>query len=186
MDNFSPENNEQNQNDMIDELIQAHTNNIAKQEAESTETQLPAPVEATPVPQAEEKLVPPDDIENITELVKKADEEANLPPKTTKKFVISINNEYIDYFDELSNEDRAELVNSYLKKDIDTKDKQRLKKKILLILKHILIVLLTVVIGFPVIFKLVNTSIQSTLKSYKYMQVNFEKLYQEKNINRLD
>ena len=167
-DNLSE--NNQNQEEIIQKLINEHTEGINN----------------TPSTEAltEKEAAALNQVENIQNLIDQADEEDKPKPKTSKKFVVSVNNEYIEYFEDLSPESRSKLVNDFLKKEIENRGKNRVKRKVVKIIRHILVILLTIVIGFPLIFLLVNTSIHSTLKSYKYMQVNFERLYQQKNINK--
>lgn len=101
-----------------------------------------------------------------------------------KKFVIHIDAENIEYFEGLHPEDRNKLINEYLEAKISSISKERKKKFVAQFLRHLLIVILTIVIGFPIVFYIVNKSITSTIKSYQYMQVNFGKLYQEKAMKK--
>lgn len=196
MNNFSMDENEQNQEDLINQLIQAHTNAGENSEKESSE-----PSEKTEETECSEEtenvandvnndetpaqeVITVGAIENIDSLIQQADQEEPPPPKTSKKFVINIQNEYVEYFEELLPEKRSEMVNNLLKNEIANSSTYKRKKIIARFLRHLLVVLITIVIGFPIIFYIVNSSIQSTLKSYKYMQVNFERLYQQKNINK--
>ncbi len=172
-DNLSE--NNQNQEELINKLIQEHTEGAQPSESESPSQNVLTEQEAAALGQ----------VENIQSLIDQADEEEKPKPKTSKKFVISVNNEFVSYFEDISPEDRSKIVNNFLQKEIENKGKNRVKKRIVRIIKHVLIILLTIIIGFPLIFYIVNTSMESTLKSYKYMQVNFERLYQQKNINRL-
>ena len=166
MDNFSANENEENQENKLEEQKEA--------------PQGPQFIKIT------EDSVKQNDPENIQALINAADAENPLPPKSSKKFVISIKNDYLDYFEEMTPEKRSETINNFLKEQIATIDKRRRKKYIAKILRHLLIIVITVIIGFPLIFILVNHSLQSTLKSYKYMQVNFGKLYEQKNLNKLN
>lgn len=179
MNNFSSDEEDQNKEDLINELIQAHSENIETDQNKTTE-------ETTPqeTPDAEETITTIGEVENIQNLIQESDAQTVAPPKTSKKFVVNIQNDYVDYFEDLLPEKRSKLINDFLKNEIDNKGKNRRKKQIARFLRHVLIILLTIVIGFPLIFYIVNSSIQSTLKSYNYMQVNFERLYQQKNLNK--
>ncbi len=170
-DNLSE--NSQKQEELIDKLIQQNSENAQPVGEAASQNVL-----------TEQEISALGQVENIQNLIAQADEEDKPQPKTSKKFVVSVQNEFVEFFEDLSVEKRSSLINDYLKKEIENKGKNRLRKKAVRIIKHILIILLTIVIGFPIIFFLVNTSIQSTLKSYNYMQVNFERLYQQKNINK--
>ncbi|MDD3238407.1 MAG: hypothetical protein PHV37_09975 [Candidatus Gastranaerophilales bacterium] len=123
--------------------------------------------------------------ENSEDMQKVLDENnIEIAPKDYKKFVINVKKEYVDYFENLSTDSRSKLINGFLKSEIDNKAKNQRKKVVAKFLRHFLIILLTIVIGFPIIFFIVNSSIKSTINSYKYMQVNFERLYQQKAMEK--
>ncbi len=169
MDNFSQEENSKN----------------SELESNSAQEQNSVPQRGEFI-QISESSIKQNDPENIQDLIKEADAKAGLQPKLYKKFVISVKNDLVDYFEEMTPEKRNEIINEFLKDRISTKDKRRRKKLIAKFLRHLLIIVLTIVIGFPLVFVIVNHSLQSTIKSYKYMQVNFGKLYEQKNLNKLN
>ena len=97
-----------------------------------------------------------------------------------KKFVVSIKPENLEFFESLPSEKRTEVVNTIIsayrdeqKDDVDT---VKTKKFI----KHLIVVVLTIAIGFPLVFYITNASIEATVNSYREVQNNFEKLYQQK------
>ena len=96
-----------------------------------------------------------------------------------KKFVITINKENIAYIEALTGDERAQLVNSlisnYRNRDLFFAKNITTKK----FLKHLLVVILTLLIGFPLVFYITNASIEATANSYREVQSNFEKLYQQ-------
>lgn len=97
-----------------------------------------------------------------------------------KKYIFAISRDYTDSVDALSLDARSAFINDAIALKLE-KDKEDEKKEAAIdIIRHITLVILTVIIGVPVMFILVNKSIDLTMGSYKYVQVNFEKLYKEK------
>lgn len=97
-----------------------------------------------------------------------------------KKYIFAISRDYTDAIDVLGLDARSAFVNDAISLKLE-KDKEDEKKEAAIdIIRHITLVILTVIIGVPVMFILVNKSIDLTMGSYKYVQVNFEKLYKEK------
>lgn len=97
-----------------------------------------------------------------------------------KKYVVAINPDLVPFFDKMHPERRTGLINQLLFAHIESQrkisDDERIKK----FLKHSAVVVLTVIVGFPSVFFMTNASIEATLNSYRQIQGNFEKLYQEK------
>ncbi len=97
-----------------------------------------------------------------------------------KKYVVSINPDVVPIFDKLTPEKRTELVNkllySYLEEQKQTPEKVRIKK----LINHSIVVFVILAFGFPAIFFLTNASIEATVNSYRQIQGNFERLYQQK------
>lgn len=139
-----------------------------------------APQEAPPVQRG---FIDPPKVDSVDKPTFGA-EKAGIEEKRVKKFVIHINAENVEYFENLHPEDRNKLINSFLEAKNSSVSKEKRKKIVAEFLRHFLIILLTLVIGFPIIFYIVNKSITSTIKSYEYMQVNFGKLYQEKALKK--
>lgn len=104
-----------------------------------------------------------------------------------KKYVVSINPDIVPMFDKMTPEKRTELVNKLIFDHIEaqkqTPEEIRIKKLIL----HSIVVFVTIAVGLPSIFFLTNASINATVNSYRQVQNNFEKLYQQKGgIKRKD
>ncbi len=106
--------------------------------------------------------------------------------KKSKKFVVMVEAENVDFFDKIPMEERTKLFNQLLS-DYQTNlaDKNK-KEKILKITKHSIVAMLTILITLPIMFVVVKKSIQLTIKNYKDVQYNFEKLYESKNQNRFN
>ncbi len=130
-------------------------------------------------------IIRTDDIEDTNGFISEetpAEASAENEHKRTKKFVIHVDKENINYFENLEPAERSKIINEFLIQKIENLSTDRKKRIIARTIKHICIVLITIVLGFPLIFYIVNKSIVSSLNSYKYMQVNFERLYQQKAI----
>ena len=106
-------------------------------------------------------------------------------PKS-KKFVVMVNAENVDFFDKIPMEDRTKLFNSLLSDYKNNLDNENKKKRIIKYTKHLIVSVLTVLISLPVMFIVVKKSIQLTIRNYKDVQYNFEKLYESKNQNRFN
>ena len=63
-------------------------------------------------------------------------------------------------------------------------DKQR--NHLLKITKHSLLGVLVVLISLPIMFIIINKSIELTVKNYKDVQNSFEKLYESRNHGRFN
>lgn len=104
-----------------------------------------------------------------------------------KKYVFAIQPDAVPVLDRLLPEERSALVNSLLFKYIEAQKYSPEKLRIKKLIKHSLVVFLTIAIGFPAIFFITNASIEATVNSYRQIQGNFEKLYQQKGgIKRKD
>ncbi len=93
----------------------------------------------------------------------------------SKKFVFHIASEHIDFIESLSFQEKHNLIN-YLITDYrnnnllnkKTIDPEKIKKGI--------IIIITILVGIPLIFFLINTSLSLTMSGYLEMQRNFEKI----------
>lgn len=104
-----------------------------------------------------------------------------------KKYVFAIQPDAVPMLDGLSPEERSELVNTLLFKHIEAQKHSPEQLRIKKLIKHSFVVFLTIAFGFPAIFIITNASIEATVNSYRQIQGNFEKLYQQKGgIKRKD
>ena len=102
------------------------------------------------------------------------------PKSECKKYVIYITPNNIDYIDSLSIDDRTELINNVLYESHNSDIKHKQLKERQKYLKHLIIVCITVIISFPILFFAVNKSLQASISNYQQSQQNFQKLYKEK------
>jgi Fe2+ transport system protein B len=101
-----------------------------------------------------------------------------------KKFVVMVNPENVEYFDNLEMDERTQVFNKLLSEYIINSKKEKRKTYLIKFSKHMFVSLLTILISLPIMFLVVNKSIQLTVKNYKEVQNNFEKLYESKNYGR--
>jgi hypothetical protein len=108
---------------------------------------------------------------------------AKLPVKynsiTSKKYVIYVDSENIDFMENLTIEERKEVINKILKEQnvvsVKTKEFNHRAK----IIKHALIAVFTFIIGFPVMFIVVNKSIESSFNNVQEAKQNVARLYKQ-------
>lgn len=104
-----------------------------------------------------------------------------------KKYVIAVNPDNVPFFDKLVPEERALLINKLLAQHQEESKIEPEKLRVKKFIKHVAVVFITIAVGMPLIFFTVNTSIEATVNSYRQVQHNFEKLYQQKGgIKRKD
>lgn len=112
-----------------------------------------------------------------------AEKKAKLPARahsiTARKYVIYVDSENIDFMENLSIDERKEVINRVLKEQhtlsMQTKEFRKRKKQ----LNHALIACLTFIIGFPIMFIVVNKSIEASLTNYQQAKQNVVRLYKE-------
>lgn len=104
----------------------------------------------------------------------------NFPKSDCKKYVVYITPNNVDYVDNLSIDERTELINNVIsdKHSNDIKSKRLLERQ--RYVKHLIVVCITVIIAFPILFFTVNKSLQICISNYQQSQENFQKLYREK------
>ncbi len=112
-----------------------------------------------------------------------AEKRAKLPARvhsiTSRKYVVYVDSENIDFMENLTLDERKEVINRVLKEQheqsIQTKEFRKRKKQ----LNHAIIACFTFIIGFPIMFIVVNKSIEASLVNYQQAKQNVEKLYKD-------
>lgn len=112
-----------------------------------------------------------------------AEKKAKLPARahsiTSRKYVVYVDSENIDFMENLSIDERKEVINKVLKEQhnlsMQTKEFRKRKKQ----LNHALIACLTFIIGFPIMFIVVNKSIEASMVNYQQAKQNVARLYKE-------
>lgn len=98
----------------------------------------------------------------------------------SKKFVIQIYPDNVEYIEDLDPEDRNDFINELITESIHKSYEDQETKRVSYSIKQIIVVLLTIIIGMPIVFYLINISLTATSDNYKQVQVNFEKLYRDR------
>lgn len=96
-----------------------------------------------------------------------------------KKYIVYVNPENIEFIDNLTLRDRKLIINDILSEQNAIYAKKKAQKKRRRFLAQLFTVCMTVVIGFPIMFFVVNKSMELTIGNYKEAQKNFEKLYRK-------
>lgn len=94
-----------------------------------------------------------------------------------KKYIFGISMDYVDLIDEMELDERSAFVNDAIQTKLDKEraDEKRSHKQS--IVKHIMLTVVTTIVGIPLMFWVVNKSIEVTILNYARTQQNFEKLY---------
>ena len=98
-----------------------------------------------------------------------------------KKFVVMVNPENIEFFDKIPMDERTELFNNLLQNHKKNLEATKNKKHMIKFTKHMFVGIMTVLISLPIMFLVVNKSIELTINNYKDVQNSFEKLYESKH-----
>ena len=104
----------------------------------------------------------------------------NIKDSGVKKYVVSINNEYVPLIDEMSIEERNEIINDII---AEHNDRTNEKKQLRFYIKTsivILIFIFALLFAAPGVLWLINKSFTLTKNNYSEMQTNFEVLYENK------
>lgn len=109
----------------------------------------------------------------------------NKGPKA-KKFVVMVNSENVEFFDKVPMEERTQLFNTLLSDYQKNTIREKEKKHLVKFSKHMFVGIMTVLISLPIMFVVVNKSIEMTVNNYRDVQNNFEKLYESRNQNRVN
>lgn len=103
-----------------------------------------------------------------------------------KKFVVMVNSENVEFFDKIPMEERTRLFNELLANHKKSIECEKQKKHLIKFSKHMFIGIMTVLLSLPIMFVVVNKSIELTINNYKDVQNNFEKLYESRNQGRFN
>lgn len=104
----------------------------------------------------------------------------NKGPKA-KKFVVMVDAQNVEFFDKVPMEERTKLFNKLLCDYKNNLIKDNQKKRLIKFTKHMFVAIMTILISLPVMFIVVNKSIELTIKNYKDVQNNFEQLYESRS-----
>lgn len=96
-----------------------------------------------------------------------------------KKYVIYIDSDNIEFVENLSIVDRRKVINDIIReKNVELKKVKKIEARRVFV-KHVIVATLTFVIVFPLLFLLVNKSMEITMYNYARARENFAKLYKQ-------
>ena len=100
-----------------------------------------------------------------------------------KKYVVSINNEYVHLIDDMSIDERNEIINDIIAEHNDHINERKQFKIYVKTGILILVFIFVLLFAAPGALWLVNKSFTMTKNNYNEMQTNFEVLYEKNNKN---
>ena len=103
-----------------------------------------------------------------------------------KKFVVMVNSENVEFFDKIPMEERTQLFNKLLSDYQRNTLIKKTRKHLIKFSKHMFVAIMTIIISLPIMFVVVNKSIEMTVNNYRDVQNNFEKLYESKTQNKMN
>lgn len=96
------------------------------------------------------------------------------------KYVIYIDPENTEFIESLTVKERKNLINKILREQdsiITTKNRFNTFKSVV---KHTIVAVITIAISLPILYFLVNASLETTITNYQRSKSNFKMLYKEK------
>jgi hypothetical protein len=95
----------------------------------------------------------------------------------SKKYVIYINPDNVDYMENLSIDERRDMINKILKEQNEESIKQKTLEARKRLVANVFLSCITFVIFFPLLFLLVNKATETSINNYNQAKGNFVKLY---------
>lgn len=96
---------------------------------------------------------------------------------SSKKYVVYVNSDNIDFMESLSIKERQEVINKILKEQNEFIIMKKISQERIRFTKHALLATITFIVGFPVLFFCVNRALQITIDNYNVAKQNFSQLY---------
>ena len=95
------------------------------------------------------------------------------------KYVIYIDPKNVDFIDGLTVKERKNLINNILRQQDDISITKQRFVLLQTIIRQVIIAILTVAIAIPVIYYVINASLEATVDNYRRSQVNWQALYKQ-------
>lgn len=96
------------------------------------------------------------------------------------KYVIYISPENKEFIDSLTVKERKNLINKILKEQGDIVLTKKRFKLIQSIIKHSIVAIITIAIATPIVYHIINASLEASINNYRNSQTLFKTLYKEK------
>ena len=95
------------------------------------------------------------------------------------KYVIYIDPQNVDFIEGLTVKERKNLINGILRQQDDIAVTKQRFKVIQVVIRHAIIAILTIAISIPVIYYVINASLEATIDNHRRSQSNWQTLYKE-------
>ena len=96
-----------------------------------------------------------------------------------KKYVIHVDPDNIPFMENLSVNERRKIINTVIREQaIFSEDGLKTRRQRNFIV-HVLLVVITLSLSFPILFTMVNKALKVTIQNYDQTRSNFSKLYKE-------
>ncbi len=117
----------------------------------------------------------------ITPQIKEYNDSLNFLDGNVKysKYVMYIDPENVDFIESLTVKERKNLINSILRQQDDIANTKRRFRKIQNTINQIIIVVLTLAISIPLVYYVINASLEATINNHRNAQTNWQTLYKE-------
>ena len=96
------------------------------------------------------------------------------------KYVIYVEPENVDFIESLTVKERKNLINGILRNQDDISNTKQRFKIVQTIINHAIVAILTIAVSIPIVYFVINTSLEATVNNYRRSQTNFQTLYREK------
>ncbi len=95
------------------------------------------------------------------------------------KYVIYIDPKNVDFIDGLTVKERKNLINNILRQQDDISITKQRFALLQTIIRQVIIAILTVAISIPLIYFVINASLEATVDNYRRSQINWQALYKQ-------
>ena len=95
------------------------------------------------------------------------------------KYVIYIDPQNVDFIENLTVKERKSIINAILRQQDDITITKLRFKVLQTIIRHAIITVLTVAISIPVVYYVINASLEATINNHRSAQTNWQTLYKE-------
>ncbi|MBQ4115054.1 hypothetical protein IJD34_06585 [bacterium] len=96
------------------------------------------------------------------------------------KYVVYIDPENAEFIESLTVRERKNLINKILREQDDIAISKRRFDIVKSVFKHVIIAVITITISVPVLYHMINASLEASINNYRKSQTIFKSLYKEK------
>ena len=95
------------------------------------------------------------------------------------KYVIYIDPNNVDFIDGLTVKERKNLINNILRQQDDISITKQRFSLLQTVIRQVIIAILTIAISIPVVYYVINASLEATIDNHRRSQTNWQVLYKE-------